>query len=77
MPYMISAQTNFHWVRRITAETNTSGVLKLILHGDEVTDEQFNYAEIVIFTGNPAMVERLVTAINGGELPAEHKLQEA
>ena len=64
MPYMISAQANFHWVKSIRAETNSSGVLKLVLHGAEVTDEQFNTAEIVIFTENPEMVKRLVAAIN-------------
>ena len=66
MPYMISAGVHFHWVKRISAETNSKGVLKLTVHGDEnVTDEQFNTAEIMIFTEDPEMVGRLVAAING------------
>jgi hypothetical protein len=62
---MISTGANYHWVERITAETNTKGVLKLILHGaEDVSDQQFNQAEITIFTDNPALVRRLVDAVN-------------
>lgn len=69
MPYMISAQSNFHWVKRISAETNTPGALKLVLHGDEdVNDLQFNVAEVLIFMDNPWMVAHLVAAINGAAL---------
>jgi hypothetical protein len=62
---MISTSASFHWVKKVTAETNSDGVLKLIVHGDpDVSDCQFNQAEILIFTEDAAMVDRLVKAIN-------------
>ena len=68
--YMISTEVSFHWVRRITARMGSEGVLRLTFHGDEnVTDEQFNTAEIMIFTEDPEMVGRLVAAINGAAEP--------
>lgn len=70
MSYMISASSSYHWVRRISAETNTEGVLKIILHGDDgVSDIQFNSAEIMIFTGDKQLVDRLVIAINNAAIP--------
>ena len=72
MSYMISSQSNFHWVRRVSAETNTPGALKLTLHGDEgVNDIQFNSAEVLIFMDDPALVSRLVAAINGVNEPKQ------
>jgi len=71
MAYMISTGASFHWVKRVTAETNTIGVLKLTFHGEEVNDEQFNHAEVVVFTEDPEMVKRLVAAINGCNETAE------
>jgi hypothetical protein len=66
MAFMVSSGSNYHYVRRISAESNTDGVLKLVLHGDEdVSDIQFNYAEVLIFTDDQAMVDRLIAAING------------
>jgi hypothetical protein len=65
MPYMISTGAHYHWVERITAETNTPGALKIILHGaEDVSDQQFNQAEITIFTDNAALARRLAAAIN-------------
>lgn len=64
--YMISAGSSYHWVRRIEASTHGSGVLKLVLHGDDDANDQcFNQAEVLIFTDNIDMTDRLVSAING------------
>jgi hypothetical protein len=67
MPYMISTGSYYHHVLRIEAETNGDGVLKLMLYGGAVTDEQFNQADITIFTEekDQPLVDRLVAAING------------
>ncbi len=66
MPYMVSSQSIFHWVKRVSAESNTKCVLKLRLSGDEdVSDQQFNTAEVTVFMDDHALVERLVAAING------------
>ncbi|MHB8272013.1 hypothetical protein [Bradyrhizobium sp.] len=64
--YMISTSTNFHWVRKIVAGTNGDGVLKLTFEGDpEVSDCQYNHAEVMVFTDDIALVDRLIGAING------------
>lgn len=64
-PYMVYATTAFHWVTKITAHTHGDGVLTLTLHGDPtVSENQFNDAEIKIFTDNLNLTDRLVSAIN-------------
>jgi hypothetical protein len=65
MSYMISTSANYHWVNKIEASTNGNAVLKLELQGDsDVNDLQFNHAEVLIFTKDAAMVDRLIKAIN-------------
>jgi hypothetical protein len=66
MALMISAGASFHWVESVTAETNTKGALKILVHGaKDASEEQFNQAEILIFIEDHDLVERLVAAING------------
>jgi len=66
MGYIVTSSANYHWVKKITAETNGDGVLKLTFIGDpDVVDHQFNKAEVNIFTDNVDMVDRLIDAING------------
>lgn len=64
--YLISTGTHYHWVKQITASTYGDGALKLTLRGDpEVSQIQFNEAEITIFTDDVALTDRLIAAING------------
>jgi hypothetical protein len=65
MAYMITTGVYFHWVERVAASTNGNGVLKITVHGAEVTNEQHNMGEITIFTEDQSLVDRLVAAING------------
>ena len=66
MAYMISTTLNVHWATRIEASSGTEGTLKLTIHGDPAAStEQYNIAEVTIFTEDKALVERLITAING------------
>jgi len=65
MALMISGSAAFHWVERISAEHNTKGALKIVLHGAHNPEaDQFNIAEVMIFTENADMCDRLVAAIN-------------
>lgn len=78
MALMISTGAHYHWVKTISADTHGSGALKLTLHGD--TDEnfqQFNQAEITIFTDDVALTERLIAAINGAAKTTEAEQSEA
>ncbi len=63
--YLVSTSANYHWVKKIVASTNSSGVLKLTLEGDQgVSECSFNQAEILIFTDDFDLTDRLVKAIN-------------
>ncbi len=70
-PLMISASTNYHWVKSISASTTGSGALKLTMRGNSDFPYQFNEAEITIFTDDAALTERLIAAINGAANPIE------
>jgi hypothetical protein len=66
MAQIVSTGAYYHYVRRISAYSNSSGVLNLTLSGDEgVSNHQFNMAEITVFTEDKELVDRLVAAING------------
>lgn len=66
MALMISTTANYHWVKKISAHTHGGGALTLTLHGDCEADScQFNQSEIVVFTDDVALTERLIAAING------------
>jgi hypothetical protein len=70
--YMVTTTVNYHWVRRISAHSNTDGVLTIILHGDpNATDEQFNKSELVVFLDDDALTQRLVKAINAAAEPVK------
>ena len=70
MALMISTGAHYHWVKRITASTYGQGALKLTLHGEQDEGfQQFNDAEITVFTDDVALTERLVAAINGAAEP--------
>jgi hypothetical protein len=63
---MISTGAHYHWVKSITASTHGSGALKLTLRGrDDESFQQFNEADITIFTDDIELTERLIAAING------------
>jgi len=63
---MISTGAHYHWVKSISASTHGDGALKLTLQGAEDEDfQQFNQAEITIFTDDERLVDRLIAAING------------
>jgi hypothetical protein len=70
MAYTISTSSNFHWIERVEAVSNTAGCLKLVLHGADFLPDNANTAEVLIFSDDHAMVERLVAAINGAKEPA-------
>jgi DNA-binding protein YbaB len=62
---IISTSAHYHWVKKIVASTNGDGVLKLTIEGDQsVSNRSFNQAEILIFTDDVALTERLIKAIN-------------
>lgn len=62
---IIASGASYHWVKKIVASTNGNGVLKLTLEGDQsVSDCSFNQAEILIFTDDFDLTERLIKAIN-------------
>jgi DNA-binding protein YbaB len=70
--YMVTTTINCHWVRRISAHSNTDGVLTIILHGDpNAVDEQFNKSELVVFLDNEVLTQRLVKAINAAAEPVD------
>lgn len=69
---MISTGAHYHWVKTISASTYGNGVLKLELHGArDAKADQFNMAEITVFTDDVALTERLVEAINGAAAKPE------
>lgn len=72
MALMISTGIHFHWVKSISAGTYGNGALKITLHGDlDENMQQFNEAEITVFTDDVALTERLIAAINGAAKPTE------
>ncbi|MCK1430869.1 hypothetical protein [Bradyrhizobium sp. 87] len=75
---MISTGAHYHWVKAIEASTHGGGALKLTLHGGADEDfQQFNQAEITVFTDDADLVERLIAAINGAAKPVESEQSEA
>lgn len=78
MALMISTGAHYHWVKAISADTHGGGALKITLHGDADEDfQQFNQAEITIFTDDAELTERLIAAINGAAKPIETEQSEA
>jgi len=69
---MISTGTHYHWVKSISAATFGGGALRLTLRGEQSESfQQFNEAEIVIFTDDAELTERLIAAINAASSPVE------
>ena len=65
MALFLTAGIHFHSVTNITARSYDGKALKLTVHGDSsASEEQFNQAEIVLFTEDSAMVGQLIEAIN-------------
>jgi hypothetical protein len=78
MALMISTGAHYHWVKTISASTHGSGALKLTLHGEsDESFQQFNDAEITIFTDDVELTERLIAAINGAAKPIGIEQSEA
>jgi DNA-binding protein YbaB len=78
MALMISTGAHYHWVKAISASTHGNGALKLTLRGEsDDTHQQFNEAEITIFTDDVELTKRLVAAINGAAKPIETEQSEA
>jgi DNA-binding protein YbaB len=78
MALMISTGAHYHWVKSISASTHGSGALKLTLHGGrDETFQQFNEAEITVFTDDEALTDRLIAAINGAAKPLDAEQSEA
>jgi D-lyxose ketol-isomerase len=66
MALTIATGAHYHWVKSISAMTHGNGALKITLHGErDETSQQFNEAEITVFTDDVALTERLIAAING------------
>lgn len=78
MALMISSGAHYHHVRSITASTHGNGALTLTLHGDaDASPEQFNDAEVTVFTDDVDLTARLIAAINGAARVDEHDKSEA
>lgn len=58
----IYAGHHFHHVARVSAYTNGSAVLTILLHGHE--GHGLNEGEVKVFLEDEALVDRLVKAIN-------------
>lgn len=78
MALMVSTGAHYHWVKSIEASTYGNGALKLTLHGEpDDSFQQFNAAEITIFTDDEDLTARLVAAINGATKPPVVEQSEA
>lgn len=77
MANWIATGAHYHHVKKITAGTHGNGVLKLELWGAEDGPDQFNMAEITIFTDDEALASRMVAAINGAAIVSSVKEVEA